>query len=133
MAKKQAENGMSDDFNKNMEQLQRNWFEACYLSGIMPLSDDECYQVLAWTYLYGGEECVFNLKFNGAIKAAQKRHNILGGEIPSIEAVEGIKKYINSFPVIPNTKVPIPDLAHPPEWVYEIEKKFEIKLYGEHK
>jgi hypothetical protein len=123
MTAKQIENGMSDGFNKNMEQLQRNWFEACYLSGIMPLSDDECYQVLAWTYLYGSEECIFNLEFSGAIMAVQKRHKILGSEAPSAETVLTIQKYIKS----------VSDLDHPPEWVYELEKKFGIKLEGAHK
>jgi len=123
MAKKQADNGMSSDFNDKMMELHRQWFEACYLSGVKPFSDDKCFQILAWTYIYGSEECIYNVKFNGAIRAAQKRHNIFGGEKPSVEAVLGLQKYIKS----------VTDLEHPPRWVYELEKEFDIKIHGEHK
>jgi len=131
MAKKRTGNGMSDGFNENMRELQKQWYEACYLSGVKPLSDDKCCQILAWTYLYGSEECIYNLKFSGAIMAAQKRLNIFGGETPAISTVETLQKYIKS---VSATADPLdPSLEHPPEWVYELEKEFGIKLEGAHK
>jgi hypothetical protein len=119
-----SNHGKRDVIMKDWQlELQRQWYEACYLSGVKQLSDDECCQVLAWTYIYGSEECIYNLKFNGAIMAAQKRHKILGSETPSAETVLTLQKYIKS----------VSDLEHPPEWVYELEQMFGIKLEGAHK
>jgi len=122
---------MSEDFKKAMVELERQWYEACYLSGVKPLSDDECCQVMAWTYLYGSEECIYNIKLSGAIMAAQKRLNIFGGEKPTVETVQILQKYIKSVSASGN---PLdPSLEHPPEWVYELERKFDINAKGAHK
>jgi len=86
---------------------------------------------LAWVYYYGSEECIYNLKFSGAIKAAQKRLNIFGGETLSADTVLTLQKYIKSGSM---TGDPLAStLEHPPEWVYEIEKKLGINSKGAHK
>jgi hypothetical protein len=101
--------------------LTRQFYEACYLSGIYEFTDNDCCCVLAWVYVYGGghEAVIYNERLCGAILAAQKRLNIFGSEKPNAELAFKMVEYIKS----------ITDFDSPPKWVVELEQKFNIKPY----
>jgi hypothetical protein len=96
------------------------------LAANMPLiPDDKCCRLLAWLYVYGGnnEQVVFDGRLNNAIFYAQHRLNLFGGELPDAELVSVLQEYIKS----------VEDYSNPPEWVADLEKEFGIKAYGRHK
>jgi hypothetical protein len=97
------------------------YLEACYLAGIKTIPDDKCCQLLAWAYVYGGghEATVMNVTFSEAILAAQRKLNILGGEVPDQKLAPIMLNYIKS----------VTDFNNPPEWVTELEKEYGIKSY----
>src|SRR5574344_413486 len=53
--------------------------------GIKIITDDFCCKVLAWLYMFGAETemVVYNVALKTDIQEAQKRLNVLGGEVPN--------------------------------------------------
>jgi hypothetical protein len=90
-------------------------------AGLKIISDDKCCRLLAWLHVCGGtnEQTVFDGRLNNALLYAQKRLNLLGGEIPDVELLPVLHEYIKS----------ITDHKNPPEWVLELEKEYDIKVY----
>jgi hypothetical protein len=95
-------------------------FATCENTGIKVYSDDICCQALAWCYIYGGgnEQTLYG-KIHGAIVCAQHRLNLFGGEIPNAELLPVLQSYLKS----------VTDYDNPPEWVGELEKRFELNSY----
>ena len=69
-----------------------NTAEQC---GIKIVSDDMCCKLLAWVYVKGAytELTTYNVKLRIDILTAQKRLNVLGGEIPDSKLSEKFRKY----------------------------------------
>jgi hypothetical protein len=102
------------------DELRSRFYETALSAGIPILSGDKCCRILAWLYVYGGgNEQVIEGRLNAAIQYAQKRLNLLGGEIPDLELLPILQGYIKS----------IADYHNPPEWVNELEAEYKIKSY----
>jgi hypothetical protein len=82
-------------------------------------SDDACCRILAWLLVYGGgrEDVTINKRLNYDIRAAQKRLNLFGGEIPNSDLLPMYQQYARS----------VEDYDRPPEWVFELERKYNLK------
>jgi len=102
-----------------MNNMVKDFYDSCLLAGIPVVSTDECCQLLAWLSVYGSENaaCVLNRRLNNAIHYAQKRLNIVSGGVPDVELLPVLQDYIKS----------IKDYDNPPDWVIELEKKYEVK------
>jgi hypothetical protein len=88
------------------------------LAGLKIIPDDKCCRLLAWLYVYGGEnEQILDSRVSNAIFYAQGRLNLRGGEAPDVELVPMLQSYIKS----------VEDYDNPPEWVIELEKEYGIK------
>lgn len=105
----------------DIRNIQHQFYEACELAGIKVLSDDKCCQLLAWASVYGGghEAVVMNGALSASVLTAQKRLNILGGEVPNMKLVPVMLNYIES----------VKDFDNPPDWVLSLEKEYSIKAY----
>jgi hypothetical protein len=59
-------------------------------------SDDFCCKLLAWVFIFGGgnEAITLNKVMRESIFVAQKRLNLLGGEVPNAELLPLLQKYI---------------------------------------
>ncbi|MDR1830813.1 MAG: hypothetical protein LBQ76_08600 [Candidatus Fibromonas sp.] len=109
---------MSEDFDMASD-MAHKLFATCESAGLKVYSDDICCQALAWCYVYGGgNEQVLYGKIRNAILCGQYRLNLHGGEIPNVELLPMLQKYIKS----------IEDIHNPPKWVLDLEKRFEIKM-----
>ena len=104
--------------------------------GLPVISSDKCCRLLAYVYVYGGgnEAVVFNEKMNADIVYAQKRLNIVGGEIVNRELLPALQKYIKSLSnMFPLSKEQADkareDFYNPPQWVIDLEKEYGIKKY----
>ena len=123
MSKKQLD--YDNAYEKNfMSDLREKMYDTALSAGIHIISDDECCQLLAYLHLEGGcnEQMVLEEKIRNALFYAQKRLNILGGEVPNIELFPVFMEYVNSC-----TRKEFDD--DPPEWVLALEKKWGIKSY----
>lgn len=79
--------------------LYKKWCDTLQSASIKPISDDTCCKLLAITYIYGGgnEAFVLNYKLQTDIRYAQKRLNILGGEIPDLKLTPILRRYIREL------------------------------------
>jgi hypothetical protein len=100
-------------------QLDGRVYDTALAAGIPIISGDKCCRLLAWLYVCGGEneQTVLDSRLSNALLYAQKRLNLLGGEIPDVELLPVLRGYIQS----------ITDYMNPPEWVLELEKEYGIK------
>jgi len=103
-----------------MENPLFEFYEAFHNAGIQPISDEQCCKILAWLYRYGGanEAVVYNKRLNAAILYAQKRLNIIGGEIPNPELFSLLQNYLLEVKDF-NSK------EHP-QWAYEICDQYNL-------
>jgi hypothetical protein len=94
-------------------------YETALSAGLPVISGDKCCRLLAWLYLYGGENeaTVFNDRFREALLYAQKRLNLFGNEIPDRALLPVLQNYLHS----------VSDYYTPPEWVTELEKEYGVK------
>jgi hypothetical protein len=88
-------------------------------AGLKIISDNKCCRLLAYLYVYGGEneQTVFNERLRNALFYAQRRLNLMGGERPDAELLPVLQGYIKS----------VDDYDGPPEWAIELEKEYGIK------
>jgi len=105
---------MKDFEYKTINQL----YDTCAQVGFKIFSDDECCRCLAWLYIYGGgNEEVLSGSIYQTICYAQRRLNLIGGEMPNAELLTVLQGYIKS----------IADYKNPPEWVLQFEKKHKLR------
>lgn len=104
-----------------MNNLYKSMLETAENAGIKILSDDYCCQLLAWLYVHGGaiEMVVFNLKMYMDIKAAQKRLNLFGAEIPNTLLLKKVQDYTKE------AEQGVKENTHP-DWVLKICEKYAI-------
>ena len=105
-----------------MNDLRKQLYETAIIAGMPLISENKCCQLMAWLYIYGGanEQVVFDERLRYSIFYAQKRLNIIGGEIPDQKLLLVLQNYIKS----------ITDYKNPPEWVIDLEKEFKINVLG---
>lgn len=98
-------------------------------AGMKIISDDFCCQLLAWLLQLGGgqEATVYDMKLNCDIAEAQDRLNLYGGECCNAELLPALKLYNMDLENYLNGKIP------KPEWVKNIEKKYNLKPYKDSK
>lgn len=67
--------------------------------GVKPLSDDTCCRILAILYVFGGGDEAFthNKKLLTDIQYAQRRLNLVGGEIPNGDLCEIMNDYVKEL------------------------------------
>jgi hypothetical protein len=105
--------------------IREQLYATAEYAGLKIISNDNCCRLLAWLYLYGGENeaVVVNDRQRNLFTQAQRRLNLFGGEIPNMELVPVLQGYIKS----------VEDYSNLPEWVIDLEKEFGLKAYGRHK
>lgn len=79
-----------------MKNLHNDLEEAFNIIGTSMYSDDFCCKLLAWLYVFGGgcEATVLNKTMFAAIQVAQKRLNLIGGEVPNAKLLPFLQKYM---------------------------------------
>jgi hypothetical protein len=110
------------EFAKN---LYNDLNETCESAGMKMLSDDWCCKLMAWLLAYGGgnEAVIFNVKLNADIKIAQKRLNLLGGEIPNIQLLGTLQTYSKEL----EGYLGMDKSYKEPEWIEEINTRYNLK------
>ena len=103
------------------------FFRTAGLAGLKIIPDDKCCRLLAWLYVYGGEnEQVIDSRISNAIFYAQGRLNLLGGETPDVALLPVLQGYIKD--IIGDHSYSKNDIYNnPPEWIVELEKEYGIK------
>ena len=104
-----------------MNTLYKLITDTAYQVGIKVLSDARCCQLLAWVLEIGGytEESTHNFKLN----QAQKRLNILGGELPNMELISLFNEYHSELLNYLNKK------SEKPQWLIDFENYYKLKPY----
>lgn len=108
-----------------MEDIYKLWCDTLQSAGIKPLGDDTCCQLLAILYVFGGERAEFTLatKLRTDIRYAQKRLNLLGGEMPDPELVPVLNRYVGQL-----APKGIEGEWFKPQWAVELMSRYGIKL-----
>jgi hypothetical protein len=104
------------------------------ITGMKIISDDLCCRILAYLYTYGGgnESVTFNDRLRTDIFEAQKRLNlnpIDGDPVPNAELLPVLQDYIKSITNANEYEFWLGNREYetPPEWVIELEKRYNIK------
>lgn len=110
---------------KKMKTLYKLITDTAEQAGIKVLSDACCCQLLAWVLDIGGytEESTHNVKLNQDIHIAQKRLNILGGELPNMELITLFNEYHSELLNYLNKK------TEKPQWLIYIENYYKLIPY----
>ena len=103
--------------------LYQSILEAALNADLQVLSDEKCCQLMAWVLDIGGytEESTHNIKLKTDILYAQKRLNILGGEIPTPENIPMIKKYHKELIAYLNEEI------EKPQWLIDLEGYYKLR------
>ena len=106
-----------------MNNLYQSILETALNADLQVLSDEKCCQLMAWVLDIGGytEESTHNIKLKTDILYAQKRLNILGGEIPSPENILMIKKYHKELIAYLNEEI------EKPQWLISLEHYYKLR------
>ena len=115
--------------NESRNALYQDISDTAEKFGMKILSDDFCCKLLAWVLAYGGanEAVIFNTVLNIDINTAQKRLNIIGGEIPNIQLLPIFQKYSQEL----KGYLGMDKNYREPDWVEEeINKKYKLKSPG---
>jgi hypothetical protein len=98
-------------------------FQACAESGLPIISLERCLQLLAWLYVYGGEQerCTDGGRLTAHLLHAQKRVRAEGTGVVSPETVRKLRTYISEC-----------YLEERPDWLVEICAEYGVKAkYGQ--
>lgn len=95
--------------------------ETAFSCGMKLISDDFCCKLLAWVYVFGGgrENTTQNIKMRSEILYAQKRLNIVGGEICNRELLPILKERVKECGTFFKPALP--------KWIDEIDSRYGIK------
>lgn len=106
--------------------LYQSILETALNADLQVLSDEKCCQLMAWLLNIGGytEESTHNPKLKADIFYAQKRLNILGGEIPTPENIPMIKKYHKELIAYLNEEI------EKPQWLISLEHYYKLRPYN---
>jgi hypothetical protein len=113
----------------DMTGFRMRFYATAGLAGLKIIPDDKCCQLLAWLYVYGGEnEQVLDSRVSDAIFYAQGRLNLLGGEKPNADLVPVLQGYIKE---ITGDNPKNEKYNNPPAWIIDLEKEYGIKPHRE--
>ena len=103
-----------------MDNLRKQWNEACLQTGIPALTLPTCARLMAILMHFGNNEAlVLSANFRADCEYIQKRYHIEGGESPDMEFVDAFR------PVEKELR----DLDQPPEWAVRLMKEmYNINL-----
>lgn len=106
-----------------MQNLYRQLIETAEDAGFKVISDRRCCELLAWLLEFGGytEESTHNQKLREDIFTAQKRLNILVGELPNIQLVPLLRACQKDLKDFTEEK------TEKPEWLTILEKHYKIR------
>lgn len=118
-------------------QLQQDWLEACLSAGIPAITTDTAARIMAIIYVHGGEheEMVLNKKFTNDVRYIQNRFGINGGEVPDMQFVREMKRYIKELEDYQKEHPRYSDGTTPktsiPEWAHKLMRdRYGMKLHG---
>lgn len=79
-----------------MEDLKRQWNDACKAFGLIAIGRDTAAKLLAIVYVLGGEReaFVFNVKINADLNYICDVYGFRGGDTPDRRVAESLKKYV---------------------------------------
>lgn len=82
-----------------MEDLKRQWNDACKAVGLIAIGHDTAAKLLAIVYVLGGEReaFVFNAKMNADLDYIREVYGFHGGDTPDIGVTEPMKKYVREL------------------------------------
>lgn len=81
-----------------MENLRKQWNDACLSIGIPAISKDTSARILAVLLVHGNNEAfVLNKHFVADVEYIQERFNFKGGEIPDAEMRRMVKQYVDEL------------------------------------
>ena len=94
--------------------------EAFNIIGTSMMKKDYAAKLLAYLYKYGGgnEAVVYHQRMNADIMIAQEKFNIKGGQVPDMEGVILLQKYIKEL------NAEKEDLSTP--WLWEIYLRYDL-------
>jgi hypothetical protein len=106
----------------NIRDLVDSFFDTVEMLDIKVFSDSFCCQLLAWLYVFGDDEekVVSNHYLRESLFYAQRRLNLLGGEIPNAELMLICQSYVKEAQEARDGKIDMPD------WVISIEKRYRL-------
>lgn len=97
-----------------MENLRKQWNEACLQTGIPALTLPTCARIMAILYHYGNNEAfVLNSHFMADCEYVQNRFHLKGGETPDVDFVEEYAE-VNAL---------LEDCDTPPQWAKTLMKE----------
>ena len=108
-----------------MKNFYRDLHHTATQAGLKIISDDFCCRLLAWLLLLGGgvENTVFDSRLNAELNEAQRRLNAYGGERADVLLIPLLIDYKNELERYLNGLTP------KPEWVKQIENKYNLRPY----
>lgn len=114
-----------------MEEFFKQLIATSESAGFKMLTDDYCCRILAWTYAYGGgiSDVVTNKILYQTIMYARGKLNLFGGEIPNMELMPLLNKYLSET----DGYLKMDKSYKHPQWAIDIFNRYEIKipeLYG---
>lgn len=84
-----------------MEDLKRQWNDACKSVGLIAIGLDTAAKLLAIVYVLGGEReaFVFNAKVNADLDYIRDVYGFHGGDTPDIGVAERLKEYVRELEI----------------------------------
>lgn len=81
-----------------MENLRKQWNEACLVAGIPAITKDTSARLMAVLYVHGNNEYMtHNQQFLDDVDYIQKRFKIEGGEVPDFDFSRLVKHYVSEL------------------------------------
>jgi len=107
-----------------MENLRKQWNDACLSAGINSISPQKSAKIMAvLMHLGNNEAMVMNQHFTADVYYIQQRYKLQGGEIPDAEFVEYFKVYEQELKKSLDNNII-------PQWAEKLFKEdYDIKLW----
>ena len=109
-------------YEMEMTNIRQQLYDTAESAGLPILSGDKCCRLLAWLYVFGGscEAVTMDERLSNDILYAQKRLNVVSGELPDAELLPILQRYVRQTGGY--------DKPHEnaPEWVSKLEAEYGI-------
>ena len=109
----------------NIQELYRDWLGAFEAIGTPAISRDTAARILAVTYVHGNNEALtHNTKYLQDVHHIERMYHVEGGEVPDMEIVMLIRKYVSELELYYNEHKDDPSDAlfqsKAPEWALKL-------------